>query len=47
MSFVVHGTFYVRQRGYADLSESAFFFIGGILRHARALCAICAPTTNS
>jgi glutamine synthetase len=33
--------------GYADLSEFAIFFIGGLLRHARALCAICAPTTNS
>jgi glutamine synthetase len=33
--------------GYADLSEFAIFFIGGILSHARALCAICAPTTNS
>jgi glutamine synthetase len=33
--------------GYADLSEFAIHFIGGLLRHARALCAICAPTTNS
>jgi glutamine synthetase len=33
--------------GYADLSQFATCFIGGILRHARALCAICAPTTNS
>ena len=33
--------------GYADLSEFALFFVGGLLRHARALCAICAPTTNS
>ena len=33
--------------GYADLSELAIHFIGGLLRHARALCAICAPTTNS
>jgi glutamine synthetase len=33
--------------GYADLSGFAIHFIGGILRHAKALCAICAPTTNS
>ena len=33
--------------GYADLSEFAMFFVGGLLRHTRALCAICAPTTNS
>ena len=33
--------------GYADLSQFATRFIGGLLRHARALCAICAPTTNS
>jgi glutamine synthetase len=33
--------------GYADLSEVAIHFIGGILRHASALCAICSPTTNS
>jgi glutamine synthetase len=32
---------------YAGLSKMALHFIGGILRHARALCAICSPTTNS
>jgi glutamine synthetase len=29
------------------LSEMAYFFLGGILKHARALTAICAPTVNS
>jgi glutamine synthetase len=29
------------------LSEMAYFFLGGILAHARALTAICAPTVNS
>jgi glutamine synthetase len=33
--------------GYADLSKEATYFIGGLLHHASALCAFCAPTTNS
>jgi glutamine synthetase len=32
---------------YAELSELGRFYIGGLLRHAWALCALCAPTTNS
>jgi glutamine synthetase len=32
---------------YAGLSQQALWAIGGVLRHARALCAICNPTTNS
>lgn len=32
---------------YAGLSPMALHYIGGILRHARALCALCNPTTNS
>lgn len=35
------------ENGYAQLSEMATYYIGGILRHAPALLAICAPTTNS
>ncbi len=33
--------------GYAMLSETAKYYIGGLLKHAKALMAICAPTTNS
>lgn len=33
--------------GYAGLSQMAMWFIGGLLKHARALAAIIAPTTNS
>jgi glutamine synthetase len=33
--------------GYAQLSDSARWYIGGILEHAPALIALCNPTTNS
>jgi glutamine synthetase len=32
---------------YAGLSQMALYYIGGLLKHASALCAICSPTTNS
>jgi len=32
---------------YAGLSDTGLYAIGGILKHARALCALCNPTTNS
>ena len=32
---------------YAGLSDDALYYIGGILKHARALNAICNPSTNS
>ena len=35
------------EKGYGQLSEMATYYIGGILKHAPALLAICAPTTNS
>ena len=32
---------------YADLSKTALYYIGGLLKHAPALLALCNPTTNS
>jgi glutamine synthetase len=32
---------------YAGLSQLALYYIGGILKHAKALCGLCSPTTNS
>jgi len=34
-------------KGYAGMSEMAMHYIGGILKHAGALCAFTNPTTNS
>lgn len=39
--------FYDGDEWYAELSQLARYYIGGILDHARALSAIVAPTTNS
>ncbi len=35
------------EKGYALTSELCRWYIGGLLHHARALMAFCAPTTNS
>ena len=34
-------------KGYALISQTAKYYIGGLLKHANALMAFCAPTTNS
>lgn len=33
--------------GYGGMSQTALHFVGGILKHAPALLALCCPTTNS
>ena len=35
------------EKGYAGLSETAIYYIGGLLKHAPALLAFAAPSTNS
>ena len=48
VSFWKNGTnLFFDERGYAGLSETALHYIGGILKHAPALLAFCAPSTNS
>ncbi len=34
-------------KGYANFSEAGLHYIGGLLKHLPALCALIAPTTNS
>ena len=34
-------------KGYALISQTAKYYIGGLIKHADALMAFCAPTTNS
>ncbi len=36
-----------KKGGYADLSKEAIWFIGGVLKHGRALVAFTNPSTNS
>lgn len=35
------------KKGYALISQTAMWYIGGLLKHAHSLMAFCAPTTNS
>jgi glutamine synthetase len=35
------------ENGYGQLSQTALWFIGGLLRHSASLCAITNPSTNS
>jgi len=39
--------FYDPNDKYAEISQTGRYYIGGLLEHARALCAITNPTTNS
>jgi len=35
------------EKGYSQLSQTALYFIGGLLKHAASLCALTNPSTNS
>ena len=35
------------ESGYSGLCQEAHWFIGGLLKHARSLCALTNPSTNS
>jgi len=35
------------EKGYAKLSQTALYYIGGVLTHSDALCAFTNPSTNS
>ena len=42
-----YNVFYDPSDKYAELSQTAHYYIGGLLEHARSLCAITNPTTQS
>jgi glutamine synthetase len=46
-SLWLHGKPLFAGDGYAGLSQQALWYIGGLLKHAPALAAFVAPTTNS
>ena len=39
--------FFDAEDDYAEVSQTCRYYVGGLLEHARALCAITNPTTNS
>lgn len=41
-----HNLFY-NEKGYSKLSDEALYFIGGVLKHSKALLAFTNPSTNS
>lgn len=42
-----YNAFYDPSDKYAELSQTAYYYIGGLLDHAKALCAITNPTLQS
>lgn len=42
-----HNTFFDANDAYAEVSQTCRYYVGGLLEHARALCAITNPITNS
>jgi len=40
-------TFYDEKDAYAEVSQTCRYYVGGLMKHSRALCGITNPTTNS
>ena len=38
---------FYKKDAYGNLSDTAMYFIGGLLKHINSLCALCNPSTNS
>lgn len=47
MSLSKNGTNLFSGDKYAGLSEQALYYIGGVIKHAKAINALANPTTNS
>lgn len=45
--FTDEGNAFFDEKGERQLSETAYYFLGGLLEHARAYTAVCNPTVNS
>ncbi len=46
-SLFKEGNLFYDKNGYALISQACKWYIGGLIKHAAALMAFCAPTTNS
>ncbi|KUR39658.1 hypothetical protein ASO17_26105 [Salmonella enterica subsp. enterica serovar Infantis] len=47
MSLAKNGTILVSDGKYAGLSEQALYYIGGVIKHAKAVNALASPAANA